>query len=308
MDYTKVLELYPNFYAAYLGLTQVMLEHPSIPKQNWRNLLASMERVASGNNSLAIEIMTDQAEKTMAAEFSVSIGDLYRAMYNVADRLKEYSYAFQLLEKANKMDDEIYPPFNHAESLQRSMAIIQIFREDKFIDILGHSSDVPVFIVGMMRSGSSILEHVLDAHSNIVGIGEDSIFNGLLPVVINDISNLMKQSKTIEAVAEVIQRHADTILSRMHERAEAIRKEQGRYDPNVPIRYIVDKMVFNFRNVGLIQLLFPHATVIHIIRDPMDTLFSCFSRKFEAPGQFYRVVRIWRQTAFVHNIQCCSCL
>lgn len=284
-DYERALELYPRFYPAYLALTEVMMEHTRVPKQMWQDLLDRMRKIRDGENeedSTTLQVADDVGD-AISVQFSISIGDLYRAMFNAADRLKEYSHAFELLEKANQFDEETYPAFNHAESLQRSLSIMKIFRDDNYLDGLGHTSDVPVFIVGMLRSGSSIFEHVLGAHSRVVGIGEDSIFNGLLPLVINDISAVMKRSKTVEAVAEVLQYHAGNILARMQEKAESVRREQGFDESDGSIRYIVDKMVFNFRNIGLIQLLFPYATIIHIIRDPMDTIMSCYSRRFEAP-------------------------
>ena len=286
MDYTKTVELVPKFYPAYLALTEVLMEHPNTNKQMWKELLASMTLVRDGTNSLS-EYQYEESSLSKVGinltpiEFNTSIGDLHRAMYNAADRLKEYSYAFELLQKANQLDEETNPVFDHIESLQRSLSIMKIFRDDNYQEGIGHTSDVPVFIVGMLRSGSSIFENILDSHSRIVGIGEDSIFNGLLPLVISDISNVIKQSKTVEAVAVVILHHAENILERMQTRAEQIRKEQGIHS-DLPIRYIVDKMVFNFRNIGLIQLLFPYATIIHVIRDPMDCILSCYSRRFEA--------------------------
>lgn len=273
------------------------MEHPSISKDMWRDLLTTMTDARDGDGkAVGEEKSTDvsfpaltgsktdlisAAERSLTTQFRSSVGDLHRAMHNAADRLKDFSLAFDLLQQANKLDEENYPVFDHMESLQRSLSIMKIFRDDNYLEGLGHTSDVPVFIVGMLRSGSSLFENVLGSHSRIVGIGEDSIFNGLLPVVISDISAVMKRSKTVEAVAEVIQYHAENILQRMLERAERIRKDQGSISEE-PIRYIIDKMVFNFRNIGLIQLLFPYATIIHVIRDPMDTLLSCHSRRFEA--------------------------
>jgi hypothetical protein len=199
-------------------------------------------------------------------------------MYQCADKLSNYSYAWELLSKANEIDDKTYPPYDASESLQRSLVIMQLFKENNYwLEGLGHSSDVPIFIVGMLRSGSTWLEHVLDAHSNIVGIGEDSIFNGMLPIVIRDILAAIENPSTVEAVAAVIQKHAENILDKMKQRADEV-KGPGKGQ----IRYIVDKMVFNFRNIGLIQLMFPHATIIHIMRDPMDNLFSCYSTRFES--------------------------
>jgi hypothetical protein len=44
---------------------------------------------------------------------------------------------------------------------------------------------------------------------------------------------------------------------------------------------IVDKMLFNYKNLALIHLIFPNAVILHTVRDPMDTLFSCYKNKFD---------------------------
>ncbi len=259
-----------------------MLEHPKVPNERWRHLLAQMKEVQQHLNQSTP--LVDISSDVGTLDFRSSTGDLYRALFNAADRIKEYTYSFGMLEEANRLDEESYPGYDHAESIQRLASIMKVFQIDHTIDGIGHNSDVPVFIVGMLRSGTSIFEQYLTSHSRIVSLGEDSIFNGQLPEVINDISIVMKTSKTVEVVAEILDRRAGDILRRMQERAELIRKEQG-IDSKDSIRYIVDKMVFNFRNIGLIQLLFPYATIIHVIRDPMDTLLSCYSKRFESPSK-----------------------
>jgi len=50
------------------------------------------------------------------------------------------------------------------------------------------------------------------------------------------------------------------------------------------IKRVVDKMLFNYRNIGFIHLTFPNAVILHTIRDPMDTLLSCFKHKFDDGG------------------------
>lgn len=47
---------------------------------------------------------------------------------------------------------------------------------------------------------------------------------------------------------------------------------------------IVDKMIFNYRNIGFIHMVYPNAVILHTLRDPMDTLFSCYSHKFDGLG------------------------
>ena len=50
------------------------------------------------------------------------------------------------------------------------------------------------------------------------------------------------------------------------------------------VRRIVDKMLFNYNNLGMLHMIYPHAAVIHMMRDPMDTLLSCYRHKFDEMG------------------------
>jgi len=50
------------------------------------------------------------------------------------------------------------------------------------------------------------------------------------------------------------------------------------------IRFVVDKMLFNYRNIGFIHIVHPDSLIIHVVRDPMDTLFSCFKTRFDDSG------------------------
>lgn len=50
------------------------------------------------------------------------------------------------------------------------------------------------------------------------------------------------------------------------------------------IRFVVDKMLFNYRNIGFIHIVHPNSLIIHVVRDPMDTLFSCFKTRFDDSG------------------------
>ena len=146
----------------------------------------------------------------------------------------------------------------------------------------------------MMRSGSSLLEHILDAHSQIVGIGEDSIFNGVLPHVRDEIVKALPQGQM--SLLRVVSENARVIINKMYDRVSDLQLRSSNYsgleigqdqrqrrDSEKPI-HIVDKMLFNFQNVGLIHLIFPNALILHTVRDPLDVLVSCLRNKFDDRG------------------------
>lgn len=161
---------------------------------------------------------------------------------------------------------------------QRTSLILQIFKRGFWPSGVGSTSKLPVFIVGMMRSGSTLLETILDAHPNVFGLGEDSIFNSQLPEVKEHV--VQAASGSSEQVREVVARDAKLITTKMI----ALAKEMDEDSSKGKILRIVDKMLFNYRNIGFIHLLFPQAVILHTVRDPMDTLLSCFTQKFDDKG------------------------
>nr|WP_291715742.1 sulfotransferase [Bradyrhizobium sp.] len=164
--------------------------------------------------------------------------------------------------------------YDERETLAHIDRIRQIFAKDVLSarSDAGHHSDAPIFVVGMPRSGTSLIEQILASHPRIFGAGELNNFAvatealaqkraGVFPEVLGKLSNddLRELGKTyVESVRK---------LSASHER-------------------IIDKMPSNFLFVGLIRLALPHARIIHVKRDPVDTCLSCFSLLFSEGQPF----------------------
>jgi hypothetical protein len=81
---------------------------------------------------------------------------------------------------------------------------------------------------------------------------------------------------------EVVLKQYGTDTSRKMRRLAVSRV--GDKDKAKRVKHVVDKMLFNYRNIGFIHLVFPDALIIHTVRDPMDTLFSCYRNKFDDFG------------------------
>jgi hypothetical protein len=152
------------------------------------------------------------------------------------------------------------------------------------------------FVIGFVRSGSTLLERILDAHPLIVGTGEDSVFNGRLDAIRNEIVSASVGGDS-GVLHETVRRLADDVVRDMKSRWEAIdattNNTRDGYDqdddgrggatrPPYPTRF-ADKMLTNYMNVGFIHLLFPKALILHVAREPMDTIFSAFKHDFP-PG------------------------
>ncbi len=128
----------------------------------------------------------------------------------------------------------------------------------------GDASLAPIFIVGMPRSGSTLVEQILASHSGVAGLGEIDAFSKAM-------AGLGRPFSFPDAVASL----TEDDLSRMGEnyirRVRALAPVAG---------VIVDKLLDNFRFLGLIHLALPNARFIHIRRDPLETCLSCFSKWF----------------------------
>ena len=153
----------------------------------------------------------------------------------------------------------------------------------------GHPSDVPIFIVGMPRSGSTLIEQVLASHPRVIGGGERPDFRSALRSVLRR-EGADDQEQFIEGLsAETLQRLGADYLDRLVSAAAGTKTD--------PLR-ITDKLLDNFRYLGVIHMALPHARIIHTRRDPVDTCLSCYSKLFQAPHPYSydlgRLGRYWR--------------
>jgi tetratricopeptide (TPR) repeat protein len=134
---------------------------------------------------------------------------------------------------------------------------------------LGDPSAAPVFIVGMPRSGSTLVEQILASHRHVFGAGEIDDFdrvldglgsNGTRPAL--DVLASLPREAWRRAGADYVER-------------------VGRTAPGAT--RITNKRLDNFRMVGLIHMALPNARIIHARRDKRDTCVSCFSKQFVDP-------------------------
>jgi tetratricopeptide (TPR) repeat protein len=138
----------------------------------------------------------------------------------------------------------------------------------------GHASREPIFIIGLPRSGSTLIEQILASHSAVEGTME-------LPHV-SDIANSLVNSDATSAedYPGIIAGLAD---GDFHELAERYLR-QARMHRRTEAALFVDKMPNNWMHVGLIHLMMPGARIIDVRRHPMGCCFSCFKQHF-ARGQ-----------------------
>jgi tetratricopeptide (TPR) repeat protein len=138
----------------------------------------------------------------------------------------------------------------------------------------GDPSDAPVFVVGMPRSGTTLVEQILASHSKAHGAGEIETF-----------FQAMTRSRQRNGVAAVFPDMVPALT------ADALRDLGADYVRSIKAAApaagrIINKLPLNFKYVGLINLALPNARIVHVRRDPIDTCFSCFSLLFSGDQPF----------------------
>ncbi len=161
----------------------------------------------------------------------------------------------------------------------------------------GNPSEVPVFIVGMPRSGTTLTEQICASHPGVHGAGELSKLRRVANAIGFKSGSTGNVRQAVTSVSAGLSKTvADDYLSYLHERAPDAHR-------------IVDKMPHNFELIGLIGILFPNARIIHCRRDPIDNCVSCFVLNFskshgynadlKSLGLYYReydrLMRHWKQ-------------
>jgi len=130
----------------------------------------------------------------------------------------------------------------------------------------GHGSGAPVFIVGMPRSGSTLVEQILSSHPRVHGAGERSDLNVLVESV-----GRRRRKVFPEWVPDL---EPDDCRRLGEEYCRTMFSHVGDADR------VTDKMLSNFVHAGLIRILLPNARIIHVRREPADTCLSCFTYLF----------------------------
>lgn len=178
----------------------------------------------------------------------------------------------------------------HVSDLTRGIA------RPAYLGRQGHSSDAPLLIVGMPRSGSTLLEQILSGHPDIAAFGESASLR-------NAAGSLGLRVHDGAAMSAAVGK-----LSDKDARALGDAYLEGLGSPRNGLRF-VDKRLHNFELLGLFARLFPKGRVLHTMRDPMDNCVSIYMQSFrkthgyawklEDLGRYYqeyrRLMRHWKQ-------------
>jgi tetratricopeptide (TPR) repeat protein len=217
--------------------------------------------------------------------------NLYYSIGKYHDDVGDFECAFEKYRHANEVSRRYGGEHNQQDVTREIDRIIEFFGRN-WVDVPRDSnpSPRPVFVVGMPRSGTTLAEQILAAHPAVFGAGELPFWTSLLP-------QYLASPPSPDIAERIIIKLSNDYLKYLDGRSlDALR--------------VVDKMPGNFKCLGLIYAALPHARVVHMSRNPLDTCLSIYFQDFavthtyandlEDLAHFYteyiRVMEHWRST------------
>lgn len=242
----KIDELNPN---AYVNLTTIK----NFSEED-RRLINRMEK-----------LLEKSMPSTRRSGFCFALGKIF-------DSCKEGDKAFYYINQANLLSkpgyDENPAPKQHIKSLRNTYSTA-LFEE---MESCGNQSEIPVFIVGMPRSGTTLIEQIITTHPDAEGAGELEKMEAIADII----GSTDKPGKYRAALQKILNRHSINELSSRYLEELCKNREKA-------LR-ITDKTTNNYFYLGLITILFPNARIIHVFRSPLDTCISCYFQYFRNPN------------------------
>jgi tetratricopeptide (TPR) repeat protein len=251
-SYKAALQLDPGRAEAYWSLADL------------KNYTFTDEEITAMQRLLA----SDKRDRSNEAQLHFALGRAF-------EQRQDYEQAFAYYAKGNALR-RLDAPFD-TQGFERRSARIRAFFDEQFFAARRDSGDpslAPIFIVGLPRSGSTLLEQILASHRQVEGTME-------LPNVLNLVGQFDDLSSARDGYPETVARASGeqlTALGRRYlEETAPLRSGRERF---------TDKLPNNFSHLGLIQAILPNATIIDARRHPMDACFSTFKQYF-AEGQTF---------------------
>lgn len=287
-SFDQAIALDPEFAAAYTARARLLMEQGMMAAAEQDldtaikidpDCLPAYAALASLKKYAADDPRFEQLESFYArrAELQHSeVLELSFAMGRAWENQGKYDEAFSAYAEGNRLY-LLDRPYDEKAANEMTEWITSAFSPDFFENFAEASASLPpvsdertpIFIVGMPRSGTTLIEQILASHPALFGAGELNIIDQTIQK-----NQLVRHNNNDWKVS----------LSNFRQMGQSYLDEVWKRAPDA--RYITDKMPSNFRYLGLIHLMLPNAKFIHAMRDPMDSCFSCYSLHFNGDLDF----------------------
>lgn len=276
--YEQALKLSPGDAAAVGGVAKILEQRGEIGKayelvrplvergENHFSILKTYTSWASaaGQEEAAIQLI-EKVIRTSRAHSSIERRSMFFWLGRLYDGIGQYEKAFAAYRQGNQMRGLSLdkPRFTAAVN-----EIIESFSPAAIAAMPRASEEcrLPVFIVGMPRSGTSLVEQILASHPQVHGAGELVFMSKIAKAIVP--AGALSHGAGIAKLSDLdVRRLASDYLQQL----QALAPEA---------ECLTDKMPYNFQYLGLISLLFPGAPIIHCVRDRIDTCLSCYFQDF----------------------------
>lgn len=241
----RALDLNPGEAQAYLELAEITRFKPDDP------LIAQMEQFAGAGIA-----------RPAPAPMHFALGKAY-------DDIGKYDAAFEQFRAANWAETAL-ARYDEKTMLGAIARIREIATPEFFSRLAGagNESELPVFIVGMPRSGSTLVEQILASHPDVAALGEHlHLRHAMEKVLTSRAPGVLFPAYLAGLSREEISHIAEHYLSRIANMAGGKKRA-------------TDKLLANALIAGLIGVLFPRARIIYCLRDPADTCLSAYMKSF----------------------------
>ncbi len=290
----QALALQPDYVEALIGKAVVHELHGELDKAF--GLVCELLDKHPGNAELAVAYArlapahdkTDDAIQHLdrllkESDSSLAGMQLHYSLADLHDKCGRFDQAFEHAQSANLLNPM---RFDEKRYRDRIRDLKQFFAAPNPLSIPAANSQIgiaiPLFIIGMPRSGTTLVEQILAAHPRVHTAGE-------LTTIAELASDMQRRFATMqeypEALNELI---ADNLNQMAHEYLKRLTRDVGdACDAGGETVLIIDKMPANFLHLGFVERLVPQAMFIHCTRDPWDIALSCYMRGFSGQGQAF---------------------
>ncbi len=281
--YLKALEFKPDSPRVHLSLGHVYKTMGEINASinSYKNTIIQNNLSGEAYWSLAnlktysfSENEIKDMEETLKGDMSdIERSQMHFALGKAYEVKKDFDTSFRNYYEGNKVKKGLIK-YSSDDTSYNTKRILDFFSRENINNLSKSSTNNPdpIFVLGMPRSGSTLVDQIISSHSKVDGTQE-------LPNIIKIAAELNNDKQN--SYPEVLKELDDLKISKLGK--DYISETTWARD-NAP--FFIDKMPNNFIHIGLIKTILPNAKIIDTRRDPMDTCFSCF-KQFFARGQLF---------------------